>query len=61
MRDLKLGVQRLDDIQGDLEIEASRLIGSDSSLMYSFLVAARGTELLRGRASIFFQYDNRAS
>lgn len=61
VRDLKLGVQRLDDIQGDLEIEASRLIGSDSSLMYSFLVAARGTELLRGRASIFFQYDNRGS
>ena len=61
VRDLKVRVQRLDDIGGDLEIEATRLINHGSSVIYSFLVVAGGVELLRGRASIFFLYDDRGS
>ena len=56
VRDLELGVQRLDDIAQDLEIEATRLLANRSSLLYAFLVVAGGKMLMRGRASIFFRY-----
>ena len=56
VRDLELSVERLDDIAQDLEIEATRLLGDRSGLLYAFRVVGGGKVLLRGRASIFFRY-----
>lgn len=53
VRDLALSVDRLDNIQGTLQIEAERLMGSESSLLYAFTVKADGMDLLSGRASVF--------
>lgn len=56
VRDLKVDVQRLDDIEHPLNIEAARLVLGDASAMYAFSVSVRGKPLLRGRASLFFIY-----
>lgn len=54
VRDLAIVVSRLDDIRDELSIRAERLIGDDSSLLYGFTVSAAGTDILQGRASVFF-------
>lgn len=53
-RDLRLGVERLDDIESDLIVRAERLLASGESLLYAFTVSADGKILLEGRLSIFF-------
>ena len=53
VRDLTLSVARLDDIQGTLQIDAERLMGSESNMLYTFTVKADGIDLLSGRASVF--------
>lgn len=57
LKDLQLAVGRLDDIEEDLEITATRILGGNASMMYTFSVCANGKELLSGRASIFIQYE----
>ena len=57
VRDLVLSVERLDNIQGALHIEAERLMGSETSLLYAFTVKADGADLLSGRASVFLVTD----
>jgi predicted hotdog family 3-hydroxylacyl-ACP dehydratase len=54
VRDLKLHVERLDDIRGDLRVEARRLVSSPDGLVYSFAVHAGGRELATGRVSVIF-------
>lgn len=53
-RDVQWSRERLDDVAEPLRLEAERLLGDDSSVLYAFTVRAGGQELLRGRASIFF-------
>ncbi len=53
VRDLVLSAERLDNIQGTLQIDAERLMGGESSLLYAFNVKVDGMELLSGRASVF--------
>ncbi|GEO41222.1 phosphotransferase [Skermanella aerolata] len=52
VRDLTCHVGRLDDVAEDLIIEADRLMGEGSSVIYSFMVRAGGRELLSGRAAV---------
>lgn len=54
VRDLRWSVERLDDLNAPLNIEAERLIGDDRSVLYAFRVSTGERELLTGRASIFF-------
>lgn len=56
VKDLMLRASRLDDVQGDLTIQATRLIGQGSSFIYTFRVSAGRQELLDGRASIFLKH-----
>jgi predicted hotdog family 3-hydroxylacyl-ACP dehydratase len=56
VKDLMLRASRLDDVQGDLTIQATRLIGQGSGFIYTFRVSAGRQELLDGRASIFLKY-----
>lgn len=55
VRDVTLGVERLDDLSGDLVIDATRLIEGADSFMYQFTIAAGGITALTGRASIFIK------
>lgn len=53
VRDLHFGVQRIDNVGGQLEITAKRIMGDGDSATYEFVVRAGSTELLNGRVSVF--------
>jgi predicted hotdog family 3-hydroxylacyl-ACP dehydratase len=52
VRGVDLPVERLDDIDADLDIEAERLSGDDNNVLYRFEVRAAGRLLLGGRAAV---------
>jgi predicted hotdog family 3-hydroxylacyl-ACP dehydratase len=52
IRDLTLGVARLDDIDAELVIHAVRLVANESGQIYSFRASAAGRELGAGRVSV---------
>ncbi len=52
VRSLDLKVNRLDDIEADLEINTTQLMGDENSMVYSFTVAAAGRNLLEGKATV---------
>jgi len=52
VRKLVLEVQRLDDIEGPLIIEARRLAGEETNVVYVFDVSSGGSRLLSGRAAV---------
>ena len=51
-REVVLGVERLDDIEDDLEVSAQRLIEEGDKRLYEFALHAGGRELVRGRVAI---------
>lgn len=55
LRDIVLGVDRLDDCAEDLMIEAERLFADDRGVLYRFAVSSAGREIMSGRASIFLE------
>jgi predicted hotdog family 3-hydroxylacyl-ACP dehydratase len=57
IRDLTLQVDRLDDIQGELTVTATKLVATAGGQIYSFAVSGDGRELARGRVSVMFQKD----
>lgn len=57
VRGVDLHVARLDDIAADLEVEAERLSGDDTTILYGFRVSAAGRELLSGRAAVVLDAD----
>ena len=54
VRDLTLGVARLDDIAADIEIRAQRLIANADGQIYLFSARAGGNEIAKGRVSVMF-------
>lgn len=54
VRDVRLRVQRLDDIAGDIIVDAERLMGDVHGATYQFVVASDGIELVSGRATVLF-------
>lgn len=55
VRDVVLGVGRLDDCPETLTIDATRLFADDRSFLYRFVITAGGREVMRGRASLFLK------
>ncbi len=51
LRDLECEVDRLDALDGELMIEAERLMGDDEQVVYRFKVSHDGSVLLSGRAA----------
>jgi len=52
LRDVKLGVQRLDTLEDPLLIEATCLLAECSNLIYAFMVSSGATAVAAGRAII---------
>lgn len=52
MRDVELAVERLDDVAGDLTVEARCLANESGRLLYEFQVRDQARELLRGRITV---------
>jgi len=53
VRDVTFSVNRLDDLAGDLTVEATRMVEGENSYMYRFTVSHSGLAIIEGRASIF--------
>jgi len=52
-RNVRLGVERLDDIAGELHVHAQRLTGDSSQVLYQFAVKdTAGRSLAEGRAVV---------
>ena len=56
VKNLMLQATRLDDVKGDLTVQATRLVGEAGCFIYAFRVSGERQELLDGRASIFLKY-----
>ena len=54
VRNLKLAVTRLDDLEGDLHVCAERIAGDTDTALYAFVLMSATRELLSGRAGIVF-------
>ena len=53
VRDVAFSVNRLDDLAGDLTVDATRMVEGENSYMYRFTVSHSGLAIIEGRASIF--------
>jgi predicted hotdog family 3-hydroxylacyl-ACP dehydratase len=60
VRDVRLNVERLDDIADDLIVTARPLIVEDGRLLYEFALHAGGRELVTGRAAVVLGTDRAA-
>jgi hypothetical protein len=54
VRGVKLHARRLDDIAGDLRIDAEQLGAGASGVLYSFTVSGDGRLLVAGRVTVAF-------
>ena len=52
LRSLELYVERLDDIDSELEVAATQLMGDGNNMIYAFTVHASSRLLLSGRATV---------
>ena len=59
LRDVRLYVARLDDIDGDLLCEATSTAGDAGSALYEFAVRCESRTLLSGRATVVLDAEQR--
>jgi predicted hotdog family 3-hydroxylacyl-ACP dehydratase len=52
LRAVKLHVARVDDLSGDLDVHAEKLLGGGGSWQYAFRVEHAGSVLAEGRAAV---------
>jgi predicted hotdog family 3-hydroxylacyl-ACP dehydratase len=60
LREVRLHVLRLDDIEGDLYAEALLVAGDQGSALYEFTLRSDARLLLSGRATVVFDASQRA-
>lgn len=56
VKNLIIRAIRLDDVKGDLAVQATRLVGEVDCFIYAFRVSVGREDFLDGRASIFLKY-----
>jgi predicted hotdog family 3-hydroxylacyl-ACP dehydratase len=59
LRDVRLHVLRLDDLEADLLCEAALIAGDHSSALYDFELRCAARPLLGGRATVVFDANKR--
>jgi predicted hotdog family 3-hydroxylacyl-ACP dehydratase len=59
LRDIRLYVLRLDDVQADLICDAALIAGDHCTALYEFAVSCGAQRLLSGRATVVFDADGR--
>ena len=60
VRGVNMIANRLDDIPGVLEVEASCLMASESNMLYEFSLKSAGQLLLEGRATVVLNAESLA-
>jgi predicted hotdog family 3-hydroxylacyl-ACP dehydratase len=61
VRGVRMYASRLDDAQGDLICEATRVAGDEGSALYDFELSSAGADLMRGRATVVLDAAGRWS
>lgn len=61
VRDVRLHVLRLDDLDTEIHCEAALLAGDSGSALYEFVLLAGARRLLSGRATVIFDAAKRAN
>jgi predicted hotdog family 3-hydroxylacyl-ACP dehydratase len=59
LRDVRLHVLRLDDVQADLICDARLVAGDHGSALYEFALRSEALRLLSGRATVVFDANDR--
>lgn len=59
VRGVEVQVERLDDLETDLEVRAERLLGDGNHVIYGFSVEAEGRRLASGRAIVVLDAEAR--
>jgi len=54
VRSVTQHVRRLDDIAGDLQVDAKQIAAGSAGVLYSFVVSADGRALVEGRVTVAF-------
>ena len=54
VRGVKMSVDRLDDVDGDLVTSVERVAGDEKTALYEFIVSTSDVPLVSGRAAISF-------
>ena len=57
VRDVVCRRQRLDDLEGELVVDAEQLMGDARGVMYRFSISAGETEILSGRATVVLDVE----
>jgi predicted hotdog family 3-hydroxylacyl-ACP dehydratase len=57
LRDLRLELERIDDIEAALSVQADLLMSGENGWMYSFRIAAAGRALASGRVSVILMTE----
>ena len=57
LRDVILRMSRLDDLEGDLIVDAGQLMGDQHRVIYQFTLQAGGIKVLSGRATVVLDSD----
>jgi predicted hotdog family 3-hydroxylacyl-ACP dehydratase len=57
VRDVACRRERLDDLEGELIVEAERMMGDGERVVYEFRLMAGGTEVLSGRAAVVLEAE----
>jgi predicted hotdog family 3-hydroxylacyl-ACP dehydratase len=52
VRDVAIGRSRLDDLAGELIVDAAKMMGDDSRIIYQFALRVGDLEILSGRATV---------
>ena len=52
LRDVKINLCELDNLQTELRIEANKLLSQGGHMIYAFTVSTEGTALVTGRATV---------
>jgi len=60
VRDVRLHATTLDDVTGDLEVEATRIAADAGGVVYAFAVSAGSRTLAEGRATVMLRETPRA-
>ncbi len=61
LREVRCSRPRLDDLEGDLIVEAERMMGEESHVIYGFEVSVGDIEVLRGRAAVVLEASRAGS
>jgi len=54
-RDVTWAVDRLDDIEGELQVDAEQLISEGGRSIYTFCLSAAGRQLMQGRVAVVLE------